>query len=70
MDTINTLMGMFGSIHGQIKLAHYNTFSNLYTKFINFSHLNYKFHFSDQDEDMALIYKLRFFAVLMFYSEQ
>jgi len=60
MDTINTLMGMFGSIHRQTKLAHYNIFFSLCIKFINFSHLNYKFHFSDQDEDMALIYKLGF----------
>lgn len=33
-------------------------FSRLSTKFMSFSHLNYKFHFSDQKRDKSLIYKL------------
>jgi len=34
-------------------------FSRLSNKFMSFSHLNYKFHFSDPNEDKSLIYKLR-----------
>lgn len=33
------------------KLAHYNTFFRLSIQFISFSHLNYKFHFYDQEKD-------------------
>lgn len=58
LNTINTLMGMFGINLMSSKLAHY-TFSRLCIKFITFSHLNYKFHFSDHDEDKSQVSKLR-----------
>lgn len=44
-------------------------FSRPSSKLMSFSPLNYKFHFSDQNEDKSLIYKLSF-ATLMFYREK
>lgn len=53
--TINILMGIPEINLMRTQLADYNVFSRVSIKFISFSHLNSKFHVSDQEKGKYLI---------------